>query len=70
MIRKIRHWLRLPLLTKRQLRTLNGFWWCAALNEFTEMAKNPDSNHADKQAVSEIIDEFIDAIEWIEKMKA
>ena len=74
MIRLVRHWLRLPLLTQRERRNLNGFWWAAGTIEFPKLMREDFYKHDipldDKSALVEIINEFMDAIEWIEGMKA
>ena len=53
---------------------LNGFWWAAGTIEFPELMREDFYKHEipldDKSALVEIINEFMDAIEWIERMKA
>lgn len=63
---RIRHWLGLPLFTARERRNLNGVFW-AQVGAFTGH-RNLDL--PTRIAHSEIIEEYLDALEWLEKMKA
>ena len=53
---------------------LNGFWWAAGTIEFPKLMREDMHKHeiplADKSALVEIISEFVEAVEWIERMKA
>jgi len=62
--------LRLPLLTKREQRNLNGFWFHAVTNDFVRVYRGDLKSLALSIQISESLDEFADAIEWIEGMKA
>ena len=72
--RTIRHWLRLPLLTIHEQRELSGLWWKVCTTDFPDMLrkdlKRQEIPLEDKHAVNEIIDEFADAIDWLEGLKA
>jgi hypothetical protein len=62
--------LRLPLLTKRERRNLNGFWFYAVTHDFMRRDFGSREQIKISLAVVDILDEFADAIEWIEEMKA
>ena len=74
MIRRIRHWLRLPLLTRHERKMLNDFWWAMVTKNFPNIMRDDmwgqEIPLADKFAVTYIIDEFADAIDWLEELKA
>lgn len=66
MILLVRHWLRLPLLTRRERRNLNGSWWLAVVDVTSGDKKTLDQ----RVAAAEAIEEFLAAIEWLEDMRA
>jgi hypothetical protein len=70
MIRRIRHWLRMPLFTKRELRNLNGFWFAAVTHDFVRVFTGDQESLKLSLEVSDALDEFLAAIEWIEGMQA
>jgi len=70
LIQRIRHWLRCPLLTKREQRNLTGFWFHAVTNDFIRVFDGTRESLALSLEISELLDEFLDAIEWIEGMQA
>jgi hypothetical protein len=70
MILRIRRWLRMPLFTKRELRNLNGFWFCATTKNFVRVYKGDTESIELSLGIMDALDEFLDAIEWIEEMKA
>lgn len=64
----------MPLLTTHEQRTLNGFWWKACTTDFPDMMRadlhKQEIPLEDKHAVTYILDEFAEAIEWLEELKA
>ena len=74
MRQRIRHWLRLPLLTTHEQRMLNGFWWKAVSTDFPDMMRGDLTKQEipleDKFTVTHILDEFAEAIDWLEGLKA
>lgn len=65
MIAWFRRKLGLPLLTGHELQCLNGCWW-ASIGAFGRLHNR---ELKDRMAHSELINEFMEAIEWIEGMK-
>lgn len=70
MRRRVRHWLRLPLLTKREQRNLNGFWFSATTRDFMRVYKGDEASLKLSIELAYALDEFAAAINWIEEMKA
>ena len=70
----IRHWLRLSLLTANEKRMLKGLWWDACTKDFTDMMRKDLVRRRiplkDKQDVTYILDEFSEAITWLEGLRA
>jgi hypothetical protein len=60
----------MPLLTKREKRNLSGFWFYAVTNDFVRVIKDDPESLKLSLYISDVLDEFLDAIEWIEEMQA
>jgi hypothetical protein len=60
----------MPLLTKRERRNLNGFWFYATCNDFIRVFTGDRKSLKLSLEIAELLDEFADAIEWIEEMQA
>jgi hypothetical protein len=64
MRRRIRHWLRLPLLTRRERRNLNGFLFLS----ISDIGKVESID--EKLLRCDLVDEFDTAITWMEGLQA
>jgi hypothetical protein len=62
--------LRLPLLTKRERRNLNGFWFSAVHRDFIRVFRGDEASLKLSIDIAYSLDEFAAAINWIEEMKA
>jgi len=62
--------LRLPLLTKRERRNLNGFWFHAVTNDFVRVFEGDSGSISLSLSIADALDDFLEAIEWIEEMQA